>query len=307
MNFSTDERMQEPAASIHQKAAAIKVEQSHPDFTLPTEPLFVVEPTKSWVALNLKDIWTYRELIYFLMWRDLKVRYKQTILGVAWVVMQPLLTTLVFTIFFGRLARVPTGGMAYPVFAYAGLLPWTFFSSSVANTGNSLVGNAHLITKIYFPRMIIPIAAVGAKLADFAISFIILIGMMIYYRMPITLSIIMVPVLTILVALFALGAGMWTSALNVKYRDVGAIIPVLLQFWMFASPVLYPSSLVPAEWKWLYNLNPLTGIIEGFRAALFGTEFHYSALAFSAVITLIILTYSAYIFRRMEKMFADIV
>jgi len=273
-----------------------------------TRTALIIEPSRSWVALNLRDLWQSRELLYFLTWRDLKVRYKQTVLGVAWVVMQPLLTTLVFTIFLGKLARVPSDGIPYPVFVYAGLLPWTFFASAVINSGNSLVGNAHLITKVYFPRLIIPAAAVAARLVDSAVAFIMLIGLMIYYGVAVTWSIVMLPVFIVLITLLALGLGMWSSALNVKYRDIGVILPVMIQLWMFASPVVYPSSLVPEKWQRIYALNPVVGILEGFRAALFGQKgFDWVALAISTVIILSWFIYSAYTFRRMEKSFADLV
>ena len=291
--------------------AAATPHNHHLPHPLPDEPLVTIEPSKSWVALDLRDLWLHRDLLYFLMWRDLKVRYKQTVLGVAWVVMQPLLTTLIFTVFLGRLARVPSDGIPYPVFVYAGLMPWMFFSGAVSITSNSIVGNAHLITKVYFPRLIIPSAAIGARLVDFAISFVILVGLMICYRIPMTWSILLLPVFVALITLLALGFGMWTSALNVKYRDVGVVLPVLIQLWMFVSPVTYPASLVGQglgeRWQLLYALNPLTGIIEGFRASLFGRRFDGVALAISVVTTLALLVYSAYAFRRMEKSFADVV
>jgi homopolymeric O-antigen transport system permease protein len=275
--------------------------------SLPDEPLVVIQPSKAWVALNLKGLWAYRELLYFLMWRDLKVRYKQSVLGITWVILQPLLTTVIFTIFLGKLARVPSDNIPYPIFVYAALLPWTFFSSAITSSGNSLVGSANLITKVYFPRLIIPGAAVGARLVDFGIAFIILIGLMVYYHIALTNAVLLLPVLVVLVALLALGFGMWTSALNVKYRDVGVALPVLIQLWMFASPVVYPSSIVPAKYQWLYNLNPMVGILDGFRAALFGREINWRALGISTVFTLLLLVYSSYSFRRMEKDFADIV
>jgi len=270
-------------------------------------PPIILEPSRSWVSLNLRDLWIYRELLYFLTLRDVKVRYKQTILGVAWVVMQPLLTTIIFTVFLGLLVKVPSDGIPYPLFAYAGLLPWTFFSGAVANSSNSLVGSAHLITKVYFPRMIIPGAAVGARLVDFAISAVILVGLMIYYGVGLTWSILMLPALVLLIMLLTLGLGMWTSALNVKYRDVGVALPVLIQLGMYVSPVLYPLSLVPERWRLVYSLNPLVGILENFRAALLGKEFNWSALLISVVITLVVLVYASYDFRRMERGFADIV
>lgn len=281
---------------------ASKVE--HP---APEEPLVVIEPSSAWAPLNLGDLWAYRELLYFLIWRDLKVRYKQTALGATWVVMQPLLTTVIFTIFLGGLARVPSDGIPYPLFVYAGLLPWTFFSGAVMNSGNSLVGSANLITKVYFPRVIIPVAAVGARLVDFVIAFSLAAVMMAYYGVTLTWGLTMLPVLVALITLLALGLSMWVSALNVRYRDVGVALPVLIQLWMFASPIIYPSSLVPESWRKVYALNPLVGLIEGFRAALLGRRFDWTALAVTTAITLALLVCAAYAFRRMEKSFADVV
>jgi lipopolysaccharide transport system permease protein len=274
---------------------------------LPDEPLVVLEPSKKWVALNLKDVWRYRELLYFLTWRDVKVRYKQTLLGVAWAVLQPLLTMLIFTLFFGRLAGIKSDDVPYPIFAYAGLLPWTFFANAVSNSGNSLVGSANLITKIYFPRMIIPGAAVAAGLVDFALAFVLLIVMMIYYGVRPGWSILWLPVLLALMTLLALGVGMWMSALNVKYRDIRYALPFLIQLWMFISAVIYPTSLVQGKLKIALQLNPVASIIENFRAALFGGELHWTTLGIAALITFVVLAYAAYSFRRMERTFADIV
>jgi lipopolysaccharide transport system permease protein len=275
---------------------------------LPEEPLVVIEPSKSWVVLNLRDLWTYRELLYFLIWRDVKIRYKQTLLGAAWAIIQPLLTMLIFTLLFGRLAGIKSDGIPYPIFAYAGLLIWTFFANAVTNSGNSLVGSANLITKIYFPRMIIPGAAVGAGLVDLAIAFLIQIALMIYYHVAISSAILMVPVLILLATLLALGVGMWLSALNVKYRDIRYVIPFLIQLWMFASPVIYPESMLQGKLKYILRLNPLTGIIENFRVALIGhSHFDWNSLALSAGITFLVLIYSAYSFRRLERSFADVV
>lgn len=273
--------------------------------SLPEEPLVIIEANKSWG--QLRDLWGFRELLYFLTWRDVKVRYKQTELGIAWAIIQPLFTMLVFTLFFGRLAGVPSDNVPYPVFAYAGLLAWTFFSNAITSSGNSLVGSANLITKVYFPRMIIPGAAVAAGLVDFAIAFVILVLLMIYYGIMVTWNILMLPVVVLLTTLLALGTGMWLSALNVKYRDVRFALPFLVQLWMFVSPVIYPASFLPEKYRWVLWLNPMTGIIEGYRSALFGRRFDWIALAFSAAITAILLLYSSYYFRRMEKSFADVV
>jgi lipopolysaccharide transport system permease protein len=275
--------------------------------SLPEEPLVVIEANQVWSRLYLRDLWAFRELLYFLTWRDVKVRYKQTELGVAWAIIQPLFTMLVFTLFFGRLAGVPSDNVPYPVFAYAGLLAWTFFANAITNSGNSLVGSANLITKVYFPRMIIPAAAVAAGLVDFAFAFVILVLLMIYYGVMISWAIVMFPVLVLLTTLLALGMGLWLSALNVKYRDVRFALPFLVQLWMFVSPVIYPTSFLPAKFRWLILVNPMTGIIEGYRSALFGRPFNWPALGISAALTLGLLFYASATFRRMEKTFADIV
>lgn len=274
---------------------------------LPVKPT-VIEPRGFLVGLDLRHLWAYRELLYFLTWRDVKVRYKQTLLGAAWAILQPLLTMLIFTLLFGRLAGIKSEGVPYPIFAFGGLLVWVFFSNSVTNSGNSLVGSQSLITKIYFPRMLIPAAAVAAGLVDLLLAFVIQIILMIYYHVQVTWAIAMTPVLVLLATLLALGVGMWLSALNVKYRDIRYAIPFLMQIWMFASPIIYPLSMVPAKWRWVLALNPLTGIIQNFRIALFGTQsFEWNSLALSAAITLAVLVYSAYSFRSMERHFADIV
>jgi lipopolysaccharide transport system permease protein len=277
-----------------------------PRAPVPEEPLVVIEPGNRWAALDLRDLWTYRELLYFLVWRDLKVRYKQAVFGLGWAIMQPLLLTLIFTVFLGRLARVPSDDLPYALFVNAGLVPWTYFSNAVVGSGNSLVGSSHLITKVYFPRVIIPAAAVGARLVDSAVAFVILGGLMAYYAVAPTWNILLLPALVGLLTLLALGVGMWISALNVKYRDVGVVLPVLIQVWMFASPVVYPSGLV-GDWRWAYSLNPVAGIIEGFRASLFGRAFDWPSLAAAAAVTLALLVSSLYVFRRMEKSFADLV
>lgn len=267
----------------------------------------VIEPRRAALAINWRDLWQYRDLLYILTVRDIKVRYKQTVLGILWAVIQPLFMMIVFTLFFGRLAGMPSDGIPYPVFAYAGLLPWIFFSNAVNTSGNSLVGNSSLITKVYFPRMIIPIAAVGAGLVDFLIACGLLVLLMFYYGISVSASILMLPVLTLFTILMAIGIGMWMSALNVKYRDIRYALPFLIQLWMFATPIIYPSSLVPERWRWLFILNPLAGIIEGYRSAIFGTPFDLIGLGVSAIIILVVLIYSAYTFRQMERGFADIV
>jgi lipopolysaccharide transport system permease protein len=252
-------------------------------------------------------LWKFRELLYFLAWRDIKVRYKQTLLGVAWAILQPLLTMLLFWILFGRLAGIKSEGVPYPIFAFAALVVWSFFATAVTNSSNSLVGSSHLITKVYFPRMIIPMAAVGAGLMDLIITLLLLVVMGFYYGLELGWTTLMVPVLMLLTMCLAVGVGMWLSALNVKYRDVRFALPFLVQLWMFASPIIYPSSMLPARWRWVLRLNPLTGIIENFRASLFRRQFDWAGLGVSTVLTVALLIYSAYAFRRVEKRFADIV
>lgn len=312
MDVTTSESARVMIADTAPDAAANTIAgptPSHAAPPLPDKPLVIIEPSKSWVALNLSDVWRYRELLYFLTWRDVKVRYKQTLLGVLWAILQPLLTMLIFTLFFGNLAGIGnrTGGIPYPIFAYAGLLVWTFFANAVTNSANSLVGSANLITKIYFPRMIIPGAAVAAGLVDLAIAFLILIGLMAYYHTGIHWSILMLPVLLMLTTLLALAVGMWMSALNVKYRDIRYALPFLIQLWMFISAVIYPSSMIGGKLRVALMLNPVAGIVENWRACLFGSEFDWKALAVSTFVTLGLLIYSAYSFRRMERSFADIV
>lgn len=299
--------MLEPTATAETDSILKREPPELPTSSLPEVPVITIKPSKSWVAIDLGDLWAYRELLYLLIWRELKARYKQTVMGVAWVIMQPLMTTIIFTIFFSKLARIESDGIPYPIFAYAGLLPWSFFASSVTNSSSSLVANAPLITKVYFPRLILPGATIGARLVDFAVAFVLLIGMMIYYDVALTPNILMLFPLIVLVTLLALGVGMWMAALNVRYRDVGVALPVALQLWMFASPILYPLSLVPEKYRAVYMLNPMVGITEGFRSALFGLAFNRRALLFSVVVMLVLLVYSAYVFRRMEKSFADLV
>lgn len=275
---------------------------------LPEKPLVTIQPGDSWASLRIRDIWLYRELFYFLTWRDVKVRYKQTLLGAAWAVLQPLLSMIVFSLLFGRLAGIQSDGIPYPIFAYGGLLIWTFFANAITSSGNSLIGSANLITKVYFPRIIVPGAAVGAGLVDLAVAFVIQVLLIMYYRIPVTAMILMVPVLLLLTTLLALGVGMWLSALNVRYRDIRYAIPFLIQLWMFASPVIYPESMFKGRLRILLMLNPMTGIIENFRAALFGHKsFNLMSLGISAAFTFIVLFYSAYSFRRMEREFADII
>ena len=271
-------------------------------------PTIVIKPSRGWASLQLRALWEYRELLYFLTWRDIKVRYKQTVLGAAWAIIQPLFAMVVFSIFFGRLAKVPSDGLPYPIFAYCALLPWQLFAHSLGEAANSLVGSQSLITKVYFPRLVIPISAVLAGVVDFAIAFVVLLGMILYYGIAPTAAVMTLPLFVLLAVATALTAGFWLSALNVQYRDVRYTIPFLTQFWLFASPVVYPSSLVPEQWRVLYGLNPMAGVIEGFRWALLGKGSGPGPmLVVSVLVTVVLLVSGAYYFRRMEKTFADIV
>lgn len=271
-------------------------------------PTVVIKPSPKWIPLRLTELWQYRELLYFLTWRDIKVRYKQTVLGAAWAIIQPFFMMVVFSLFFGKLAKVPSEGIPYPIFAYAGLLPWQLFSRSLTDSGVSLVTNERLITKVYFPRLIIPISPVLSALLDFMIAFIILIGMMFYYGMIPHLNIIALPLFIVLTLITGLGVGFWFSALNVQYRDIRYTIPFLTQFWLFATPVVYPSSIVPEAWRFLYGLNPMSGVIEGFRWALLGKPEGLGPILIGSILVAIILFISGlYYFRHMEKTFADII
>ncbi|MEO6589332.1 MAG: ABC transporter permease [Pyrinomonadaceae bacterium] len=275
--------------------------------TLHDEPVVFIKAGSVWKPINFREFWQYRELLYFLIWRDVKIRYKQTALGIIWAILQPLLAAVIFTIFFGRLVGVPSDGIPYFLFAYAGFLPWTFFANSVTASGNSLVGSSHLITKVYFPRLIIPIAAVCTGLIDFVVAFAILIIMMLWYGTGFSLNFIFFLPIVFLIIGLASGVGILMSALNVKYRDIRFALPFLIQIWMFASPVIYPGSLIPEKWRLLAAINPLTGIIEGMRSSLFGTAFEWKYLGISILVTIIILFISLFVFRRMEKDFADII
>jgi lipopolysaccharide transport system permease protein len=270
-------------------------------------PPVTITATGSWASLNLRELWRYRELLYFLAWRDVKVKYKQTFLGAAWAILQPVLMMVIFTVIFGRVAGMPSDGIPYPLFAYGGLLVWTFFATAITNSGNSLVGSANLITKIYFPRMIIPGAAVCAAAVDFVLAFIVLVPLMVYYRVALTWNLFALPLLVLLLMILVLGVGMWMSALNVKYRDVRFALPFVTQIWMFLSPVIYPLSRMPPKMKLVLMFNPITGIVEGFRSSLFGLPFNWLALMISAAMALVILLYASFWFRRMEKQFADVV
>jgi lipopolysaccharide transport system permease protein len=271
-------------------------------------PTLLITPSNGWIPLNLSELWEYRELLYFLVWRDIKVRYKQTALGAAWAVVQPLFMMLVFSLFFGFLARIPSDGIPYPVFAFCALLPWQLFANALTEASNSLVGNQNLLTKVYFARLVIPIAAVLSGLVDFLIAFVILLGMMLYYRIVPGTAIVVLPGFILLAILTALAVGLWLSALNVQYRDVRYTMSFLVQFWLFATPVAYPSSIVPERWRALYGINPMAGVVEGFRWALLGKSPPPAAMLFvSVLVVLVLLVGGLYYFRRMEQEFADIV
>lgn len=293
------------SASLARNSTTIRA--THQPNEPSSKPLVTIEASGSWSSVNLRELWVYRELLYFLTLRDIKVRYKQTLLGVTWVVLQPLLTTLVFTLFLGVLVRVPSEGYPYILFVYTGMLQWTFFSYAISTSGNSLVSNAHLITKVYFPRSILPISAVAARLVDFLIGFLVLVCLMVYFGVRPTASVFLLPLLIVLMTLLALAVGMLTSALNVKYRDVGVLIPVLLQLWMYASPVVYPAGLVPGRWRQLYELNPMAGLVGGFRTAVLGGPINWMSLAVATVVIIVLLIIASIQFRRMEHQFADIV
>jgi len=267
-----------------------------------------IEPSSGWVSLQLRQLWEYRELLYFLVWRDIKVRYKQTLLGAAWAIIQPFFTMVVFSIFFGRLAKIPSDGVPYPIFSFAALVPWSFFATALNQSSNSLVASANLIKKVYFPRLAIPIATVFSGLVDFGLAFLILLGMIFFYGLTPTINIVWLPCFLLLAFVTALGVGFWLSALNVQYRDVRYTVPFLTQFWMFSSPVVYPSSLLAEPWRTLYGLNPMVGVIEGFRWALLGTNTAPGGIIIaSSAAALIILITGAFFFQRMEKNFADVV
>lgn len=267
-----------------------------------------IEPSRGWVSLQLKELFRYQELFYFLIWRDIKVRYKQTVLGAAWAVIQPFFTMVVFSLFFGRLAKIPSDGIPYPIFSFAALVPWTFFANGLDHASNSLVNNANLIKKVYFPRLTIPLAAVLSGIVDFALAFIMLVGMILYFGIIPSINVFWLPLLLFLALITSFGVSLWLSALNVQFRDVRYIIPFLTQFWLFVTPIAYPSSLLPEPWKTIYGINPMVGVVEGFRWALLGANTAPGPiLIVSSFAALSILISGAYYFRHMEKTFADVV
>jgi lipopolysaccharide transport system permease protein len=275
-------------------------------------PTVIIEPTSGWASLRLRALWHYRELLYFLVWRDLKVRYKQTLLGIAWVVLQPLLSMVIFSVLFGGLLGVPSGDVPYPIFVYAGLLPWQYFAGSLTRASTSLVGSAHIITKVYFPRLVIPISGVLSGLVDFAIAFLVLLALMVYYGVAPTPAVVWLPLFLLLAVVTALGFGLWLSALNVRYRDVNYLVPFLVQLWMYVTPVIYGSTLIPEQFRFLLALNPMTGVVEGFRWALLGGQLTDAQapgtlFAISVAIAILVLASGAVFFRRTERVFADII
>jgi len=267
-----------------------------------------IVPTQGWAALRLKELWAYRELVYFLVWRDVKVRYKQTALGAIWAILQPVFTMVVFSLFFGRLGKMPSDGLPYPLFSFAALVPWTYFSHGLSQASNSLVGSANLIKKVYFPRLAIPIASVASGLIDFALAFLVLLGMMLYYGILPGSKVIVLPLLLLLTLVTSLGVSLWLSALNVHFRDVRHVIPFLTQLWLFSTPIAYPSSLLSEPWRTVYSINPMVGVVEGFRWALLGTDTAPGPMIIvSSVAAVVILVSGVFYFRRLEKTFADVV
>jgi lipopolysaccharide transport system permease protein len=281
-----------------------------PDFTdsVGNSAKINIEPPRGWQALDIREIWQYRELLYFLAWRDLRVRYKQTVIGAAWAILQPFLTMVVFSVIFGQLVGVPSDGVPYPIFSYVALLPWTFFSGALNRSSTSLVYDVNLISKVYFPRLILPLASVLSLLVDLGIAFVILLGMMLFYGIIPGLAALMLPLFLLLAFLTAFGIGLWLSALNVKYRDIAYIIPFLSQFWLFMTPVAYPTTIIPGSWQFLYNLNPMVGVVEGFRWALLGQQnISTGLMLLSTVVVLVLFIGGLFFFRRIEHEFADVI
>jgi lipopolysaccharide transport system permease protein len=287
------------ASTARQRMELSHTTKADADFDL------IIVPSRGWVSLQLRHLWEFRELLYFLIWRDIKVRYKQTILGAVWAILQPLFTMVVFSLFFGRLAKVPSDGLPYPIFSFAALVPWGFFSNGLVAAANSLVGNANLIQKVYFPRLVVPISAVLSGAVDLVLSFVVLLGMMAYYHVRPTIHIVLLPAFFLLAFIASLGVGLWLSAMNVQFRDVRHTVSFLVQAWLFCTPIAYPSSLLPEPWRSLYGLNPMAGVVEGFRWALLGTPAPGAIIWVSTLASLVVLISGAFYFRRMERVFAD--
>jgi lipopolysaccharide transport system permease protein len=278
----------------------------------PAEPTvnetLVIQPSRGWARLHLSEVWRFRELLFFLVWRDIKVRYKQTALGASWAILQPFMLMVVFSVFLGHLAKVPSNGVPYPIFSYAALVPWTLFSSSLAGASGSIVRNVNLVSKVYFPRLILPLAAGASFILDFAIALVLVVGMMFYYGVYPSLAVLWLPALTLLALITALAVGIWSSAVNVRYRDVQYAVPFLIQLWLFASPVAYPSTLIPKAWRPIYGLNPIAGVVEGFRWALLGTNTRPGPMiAVSAGAAIVMLVGGMAYFQRLERTFADLI
>jgi len=294
--------------TVEKQVARTAQQTRAPETDFARLPVTIIEPSRGWISLKLKELIEYRDLLFFLAWRDVSVRYKQTVLGAAWAIIQPFFSMVVFSIFFGRLAKIPSDGLPYPIFSYAAMLPWQYFATATTRSSSSLVGSSNLLTKVYFPRLVIPLASVLPAMIDFAIAFVVLLGMMAYYGIAPTWNVLCLPLFLLLALTTALGVGLWLSAMNVQYRDIRYAVPFLVQFWMFASPVTYPSSLVPEHWRALYGINPMASVIEGFRWALLNTETGPGPMtAVSVAAALALLVSGAYYFRRMEKSFADVV
>lgn len=275
--------------------------------TTTSESVLRIQPSRGLFNLDLSAVWEFRELLYFLVWRDVKVRYKQTIIGASWAILQPLMTMLIFTVIFGHLANVPSDGLPYSIFAYTALLPWNYFSQAINRSGASLVGDSNLVRKVYFPRLIIPLSAVTAPLVDFFVAFIGLIAMMVWFDIQLRWTVLALPFFLLLAVMTALAVGLWLSPLNARYRDIGHTIPFLIQFWMYASPIAYPVSLVPEKWRFVFGLNPLAGVIEGFRWALLGKESpDFGVMALSTIVVLSLLLSGIVFFKRMERTLADV-
>lgn len=270
-------------------------------------PVVVIKPSRGWVSLRIRDLWEYRELFYFLVWRDVKIKYKQTALGAAWAIIQPLLTMVVFSVFFGRLAKVPSDGIPYPLFAFAALVPWTFFANGLNQASNSLVGSANLVKKVYFPRLVIPIAAVLSGIVDLLLALGVLLAMIVYFGFAPSVNIVFLPLFLLLALATALAVSLWLAALNVEFRDVRYTLPFLTQLWLFATPIAYPSSLLSEPWRTLYGINPMVGVVEGFRWTLLGTARPGGIVMVSSLVTVLLLIGGAFYFRRMEKNFADVI
>lgn len=298
---STTPTENSPAAAQEAKALADPAAQR-------PVPVVRLQPSKGWVPVKLNELWEYRELLFFMIWRDVKVRYKQTVMGMSWAVIQPFFTMVIFSLFFGRLAQVPSDGIPYPIFSYAALVPWGFFANGLTNSANSLVTNSNLLKKVYFPRLVLPISTVVGGVVDFVIAFVVLLFMMLYFGVMPTVNILWLPFFLLLALITSLGVGLWFSAMNVQFRDVRYAVPFLVQVWLFATPIAYPSSLLDEPWKTLYGLNPMAGVVEGFRWALLGTDTAPGPMIIvSAVMAVLLLVSGLFYFRRMEKGFADLV